>query len=446
MLKKIIQLALIGIVTILLIIPTANISAQNPAPTEFWVDSFQDFPDVAQNSVCSASLPTGGPCTLRAALHEANLCDENTCPGGVIIHVPTGTYTLTIPPATVENDLATGDLDVISLSNVQITIEGDLIDPPVIDANSLDRVFDISGESVVLRNLVITGGYLVHSDPIASTTGAGIRNSASALELSGIVLEDNHIICVISNCSQAIGGGIINYGALTINMSTLDFNTAPRGGGIFQSGGAPEIKIYNSTLMNNQAEIGSGGALNSFSQVSMMNVTISNNAGVTIGGIANNAPAILNLSNVTIAGNSSDQTFSSNLYNTGTVNIRNSIIAYPVGPAGVPNCLNLAGKAGIWNSSGYNLYSDTSCPVTGTGDLSNTDPKLSALGYWGGWNWTRGLLAGSPAHDRRPGFCTEFGTGYTVTSDQRGWNRDALCDIGAFEGIIGLLFLPVIKR
>ena len=229
-------------------------------------------------------------------------------------------------------------------------------------------------------------------------------------------------------------------------MSTLNFNTAPRGGGIFQSGGAPEIRIYNSTFKNNQAEIGGGGALNSYSQVSMLNVTISNNAGVTSGGVENNNPAILNLANVTIAWNSSDQTNTSNLYNSGTVNIRNSIIAYPVGPAGASNCYNPMGKAGVWNSSGYNLYSDSSCPANGTGDLSYTDPKLSDLGDWGGWNWTRGLLVGSPAHDRRPGFCTEFGTGYTVTADQRGWNRDALCDIGAFEGVVGILYLPAIKR
>ena len=211
MLKKIIQLALIGIVTILLLFPTATISAQDPDPWVIVVNSAQDLPDFAHNSVCDSNAPDTHPeCTLRAAIREANLCDESTCPGGVMIQVPSGIYTLTIFPATIENDLATGDLD-ISNPTKQIIIEGDPGNPPVIDANFLDRVFDISGESVVLRNLIITGGYLVHSDPVASTSGAGIRNSAISLELSEITLEDNHIICVIANCSQAIGGGMINY-------------------------------------------------------------------------------------------------------------------------------------------------------------------------------------------------------------------------------------------
>lgn len=62
----------------------------------FIVDNTMDMPDFAiGNSVCSAGQPTGGPCTLRAAISEAN---ANLSDGPVTILVPPGVYTLVIPP------------------------------------------------------------------------------------------------------------------------------------------------------------------------------------------------------------------------------------------------------------------------------------------------------------------------------------------------------------
>ncbi|HZU86351.1 MAG TPA: choice-of-anchor Q domain-containing protein, partial [Anaerolineaceae bacterium] len=60
---------------------------------------------------------------------------------------------------------------------------------------------------------------------------------------------------------------------------------------------------------------------------------------------------------------------------------------------------------------------------------------------------THGLLPGSPAYNAKAGFCTGFGGDTdTITIDQRGQNRDAQCDIGAFEGLSLLTYLPVISR
>ena len=53
--------------------------------------------------------------------------------------------------------------------------------------------------------------------------------------------------------------------------------------------------------------------------------------------------------------------------------------------------------------SGYNIFSDDTCPATGTGDLINTDPLLGELGWWGGPTMTLPLLYGSPAIDHRDG-------------------------------------------
>lgn len=441
-LKKLIHLALIGIFTFLFVSPTLTTHAQDPEPWIINVNDTRDLPDFAQNSVCDAEFNTPGEqCTLRAAIHEANLCTDAECPGGVIIQVPYMAIWLTNSGA--NEDLGiTGDLDIHNVAGKQIVIEGLPGGRPLISGNGQDRIFDILGGPVVLRNLWLVLGRLEATETNPSPTGAGIRNSG-ILELSDVVIEDNQINCLLAdqnNCYQAVGGGIVNYGTLTINMSTIRLNKAARGGGIFQTGSAGDLRIYNTSFYDNIATQ-NGGGLVSYSTTSIINSTISNNNALQgNGGIINNA--ILYLANVTIASNSSNYGGGANLANEGTLNIRNSIIAYPNGPLGVANCQS----GGTWNSSGYNLYSDASCSVSGSGDLSNTDPKLTELMDWGGWNWTRGLLQGSPAHDRRPGFCTEFNTGYTVTTDQRGQNRDAMCDIGAFEGMISKVYLPAVRR
>lgn len=98
---------------------------------------------------------------------------------------------------------------------------------------------------------------------------------------------------------------------------------------------------------------------------------------------------------------------------------------------------------GMVIDSGYNLFSDASCPATETSSRDQIDPRLGALADSGGPTATIVLLEGSPALDAAdPDACP--GT------DQRGMPRPvgAGCDIGAFEGealsvpVLTLEFLP----
>ncbi len=448
MLTKITRLALAAILILLLVIPTATTSADDPGPWVYTVDSFADLPDFVQNSVCSTGSPTGGPCTLRAALMEANRTPIDWLWDGVLIQVAAGTYSVTIPPVDpYANTDADGDLDIANINEIQITVEGSANGQTVIAANNQDRVFDVAGNGmVVLRNLVITGGRLQLQGSFMPT-GAGILNFGT-LDLQQVTLEDNRLTCLPpedTNCYQAVGGAIKNHGTMTINMSTIRNNQAVRGGGIFNTTGSGGVlRILNTSIYDNLATQSGGGAQN-YATFSILNSTISNNVSQqNYGGLVNDGVGSMSLANVTIASNFAQFYGGGNLYNAATLRIRNSIVADPLGPGGQNNCSDSSG--GGWISSGYNLFSDASCAVTGTGDLATTDPKLSLLGDFGGWNLTRGLLAGSPAHDRRPGFCTEFDTGFTVTIDQRGVNRDSLCDIGAFEGQADILYLPLVRR
>jgi len=71
----------------------------------------------------------------------------------------------------------------------------------------------------------------------------------------------------------------------------------------------------------------------------------------------------------------------------------------------------------------------TSVANPGT-DLTDKDPQLTALGNYGGTTETQGIKTSSPAVNT--GVCSD-GSGNAIITDQRGYARDANCDMGAYE-------------
>lgn len=424
-------------------IPAMETSAQDPNPMEITVDSTLDAPDVEANLVCYAGVPEGGQCTVRAAIDEANKCMVADCPGIVKINIPPGTYLLTLQPSG-DNDNSSGDLDIRPLYGIEeLIIEGtDSTNPSIIDANGLDRVFHIydTDTPITLRNLIIRGGTLISAvENNYHVEGAGVSNYGH-LTLENVIIENNQILCATTNFydCEGIGGGVNTGGSLLIKASTVRNNTAFVGGGIFTSS-PDEVTILSSTISGNFAAFGGGGILNFGELLQIENSTISDNSSDSFGGIFNLWN--MNLYNVTIAGNTATGGGYANLYNSsGAINISNSIIAYPIGPYPTINCWN----SGNWNTLGINIYSDSSC-VAGADDLINTDPNLTPLAWLGGPTMTRGLLAGSPAHDAVDGACFDLNSSI-LTHDQRGVNRDSHCDLGAFEGEVYEIYLPSIDR
>ena len=87
-------------------------------------------------------LTVNGNCTLREAVKAANTeLAVDACPAGSgadTISLPAGTFTLALAGAE-EDANATGDLDVLA----SVTIEGASATTTIVDANGLDRVFDV---------------------------------------------------------------------------------------------------------------------------------------------------------------------------------------------------------------------------------------------------------------------------------------------------------------
>ncbi len=213
---------------------------------------------------------------------------------------------------------------------------------------------------------------------------------------------------------SANGNGFMNIDGSTF-MYNDALNTTPpdgasQGGALWLINGPTTIS--NSTFYGNDASNltlpaddwhrGFGGALVAHTPVTIINSTFANNTAGFVGGAI--APANANL-----------------------ITVRNSIIANNSGanPWGIQqNCTNALIDGG--NNLQFALWA-SGCAVGTT-----ADPLLGTLGDYGGSTQTIPILDGSPAIDA--------GNGATCTAtDQRGFARNGVCDIGAFEFGGGLL-------
>lgn len=323
--------------------------------------------DEVDNDVMDGVCHTAsGKCTLRAAIMTAN---RETFP--TQINLPAGTYTLSIAPV-VGEDETSGDLNLTAptpSTNVEIEIDGAGVDATVVDGAGLSRVFSIGAKrGATFRLLTIRGG------TASGDEGGGILNY-------GILSLDH--VNVVGNSSD-VGGGIANYGALALDFVTTANNIASlQGGGIDNEGtlevinstvsgnvsqdvaggiahGSGQLIVINSTLDSNSAS--NGGALETSGLATIENTTFSNNS-ATDGG------AILGLGELTMINSTIADNHAANngggLYRyetgSGAWNVYNSTIAY-----------NDADSDADHNGSGGGIYVMQESGVVGTLNIYNT--------------------------------------------------------------------------
>jgi hypothetical protein len=279
--------------------------------------------------------------------------------------------------------------------NVNLKLMGANAATTIIDGGGNARVISIenTGIAVTLSRLTIRNGI--------AAGGGGILNWGT-LTITNCAITGNFA----GSSYSATGGGIYNSGTLTVNGSTLSGNQVSTnfayGGGIYNSG---TVNLNNSTLSGNAAggfTGGGGGAIYNASVVKINNSTLSGNSGSPSGG---------------------------GIYNGGTATVQNSIVA---NSSSGGNC------AGAMTSKGYNLSTDGTCNFSNTGDLNNTNPNLGPLRNNGGQTLTMALPSGSAAIDAgNPKGCTD-NFGHLLKTDQRGQPRHDSedttgCDMGAYE-------------
>jgi len=269
--------------------------------------------------------------------------------------------------------------------------------------------------------------------------GGGIFNVSGSLVVNHSTISRN---TAAGGTGGGYGGGILNNSTLVVSDSTIVGNSASggsggTGGGIYNASGTT-MTISRTTIVANSAEHVGGGIMN-YGTLTVNNSTLVENTatcGPTCGGggIGNGYPdygGTATINNSTISENGApNYGLAGGIYNgSGTVTLQNSIVANSTSGG---NCY------GSITSNGYNLSSDDTCDFNGPGDMNNTNPKLQPLGNYGGPTQTMAIFGGSPAIDAgNPNGCTN-GNGHLLKTDQRGYPRPGPydhhgCDVGAFE-------------
>lgn len=192
---------------------------------------------------------TDGDCSLREAIRAANTNQAvDNCPAGGDndqISVPAGTYTFTRSGS--DNTASRGDLDLLGTT----TLSGVDAATTIIDANRTGRVIDVRPEAnVTIQGLTMRNGVWSYDEYDPDPSGMALRN------LGRLVLHNS---VVSDSGGPSEGGGIMNYGALTIANSAIQNNGAWFGGGVHNVG---TLTVIDTTFHDNYGDTRGGGLNN----------------------------------------------------------------------------------------------------------------------------------------------------------------------------------------
>jgi hypothetical protein len=388
--------------------------------------------------------------------------------GGIYISADTH---VTLSDATVSANLASGQEafggGIYAANGAQGTLSNVTVSGNTADANS---DLDAFGGGIYNSNATLTfSGNVVGNTAFCTTgdaSGGGIFNSdggnlnIGANGSSATIIDAN----AAEGVTFAAGGGIYNTGSgsvITITTADIIGNTTStpaggrfgaEGGGIFNSHGST-ISLNASTVANNAVSASGnpaqGGGIYNDAALTATNDTIWNNS-VTANGSGSKAfgggiytsAGTTTLINVTVGDNTATSDTSAKgggIYqsNTATLNLVNSIVSDPNGPAGSPDVFGT-----VANAQNDDFASTTGLTITHDlgGNLLNVVPLLGPLGNNGGPTQTVAELAGSGSIDAgvaNAGVNAVFGTNPIPDIDQRGAARPDVPgsnpDIGAFE-------------
>jgi hypothetical protein len=326
-------------------------------------------------ALVTSLLDDGSVGTLRWAVGQANLA--------------VGTATITFAPAvfnTPQTITLTGAPLELSNRNATDTISGPAVGVTV-SGGGLSRVFQVdSGVTASVSGMTITGG----NAPYAN--GGGLANFGT-LTLTNCTISGNS--AGSSSPFFPAGGGVWNRGTLALTNCTVSGNSAVLGGGLSNTGTAT---LTNCTVSGNSAYLG-GGLENSRGTATLTNCTVSGNSASVGGGLANFG-GTATLSNCTVSGNSA-ATLGGGLRISGTTRLTDCTVSgnsasygggvfANAGTSALTDC-TVSGNSAAINGGGVyvNAYATiglTNCTVTGNsarndgGGLFNT--RLT--GYYGG--------------------------------------------------------------
>jgi len=428
----------------------------------FTVDRFDD---TASATACKDAVPDD--CSLRGAIIAAN-----ATPGADTIVLPAGTYALVVK-GVAEDMAATGDLDISD----DLTLQGAGSATTIIDGaqlgdmnNTPDRIFQVDPMGTGTLQVTISGVTLQSAAtaiyPTVSSVGAALLNGDTRTPGSPVgstvMLSD---VIVTGNFSPAGGGGIGNYGAMTILNSLITNNSTGNVGGGIGQGDSGSLELHDTTVSGNTAASDGGGIYAGFlgssstvPAITIVGCTFNDNMAVHGGALFRNGGTVT-IANSTFSHNTATNTGTSGgaIHATSAVTMNNVTVTLNVaagqgggiyGNATLGNTILAANSAPTGPdcyptimSMGHDLI-QVPCSIGGaTTNLTGLPAGLGPLADNGGPTRTHAALPGSPAVDAGDNGVPGSGGTTCEATDQRGTSRPqpvgGLCDIGAFELVPG---------
>ena len=378
------------------------------AGTSHHVDLVRRTPVPPPTKLTVTSLSDSGPGSLREALSliadDGSITFDPSLSGG------------TLP-------LTSGQLTIDS----SVTVDASAAAPFTISGGDTSRVLQVNaGATVAMNDLIIRDG-------VAAPQGGGILNYGD-LSLNRVVVTDNTAELCRSGelrSSAAAGSTTATAPSLDLTDSTVRDNTS------VQPAGGRHLRVLRLSDHHRPGALSaatsagmSPGGLRSLGNSTVVNSTFSGNTSTAWhGGGIFDTDGQLTVTNSTFTGNiAPGGTASGILVATfgapANMTLTNSVME---GFGGAFACAIEGGAAATITSGGSNVISDGSCNPIGS-DQSNTDALLGLLADNGGPTLTHALGAGSPAIDTAD-------AGAAPATDQRGIARPqgAGPDVGSFE-------------
>ena len=424
----------------MLLLSMSTVSAQN-----FIVNNAADVPDsFPGDGICNPVNGLHGTCTLRAAIMEANALGQTH-----IIALATDFYSLSNVGENEDNAL-TGDLDI----KATIKIINGTQNPPLIDGNLTDRIFDIhSGGHLTLENIDLAFGSA--NTPFTARGGAVRVRGGGRLDMEASRVFLN---------TASIGGAIYNDGRVAIRDSQFSNNamlvdqvqpTFSNGAAILNRGG---LTVASSSFISNGKIPGfeemlppSAFAIHSrkgFASSPFVNIVNSTFWGNTNGVFSDKVVTSIRIA--TMANNNQrGVVFIPDPNNSDEVRI--SILRTVIYGHRVSDCSNLDPAQPFVNTASRgNASSDESCGFTGLNDFQNISyPFFDSEPADNGGRTLTLLPKSNGVLIDVPGW---LGCQLSALIDQRNQSRpvdgdgsgEAECDIGSVEYQRGLdpIFIP----
>lgn len=303
-------------------------------------------------------------CTLREAVIAVNTqvpsgAGGGECPGAPglnTIVLSAGTYSLTIAGSG-EDDSATGDLDLKRDMTIQGNGSGCALNPNCTSTFAIvaDRNFDIT--STV--HVTITHLDIMHGNE-GGFGGGGIRNFGK-LTLNDVYLSNN--------TTAALGGGLYNETGASATLNYVGFvaNHAGSNGGAVDNEGA--ITASNTLFFIDSTGLGRGGGLYNHGTAALSDVIFwAENASDDGGGIFNNGGGDLDLNRVDIHNNQSSNGRGGGIAASGRMTLTNVTLS-------ANTSITTTGKGGA-------IFFDTAAAALLTNVTIYTNTSTSAGGIY----------------------------------------------------------------